>query len=337
MFISHLTAAHWPYYTAETPFGVSNPTPGNEQPLYRIGLQTADRMFGELVEILRRKGALRNALVVVLSDHGEAFGLPGDSFFDREFRVEGLRAPLGMLDHGHGQSVLSKSQYQVLLGFKAYGDATQFGAAGRDFSFPSTVEDIAPTILEILNLNGDRLSATGRSLFPLLAGKQSYVVDMPARVRFTETDLAVLPGPGGGVDEVATARHNSIYYEVDSRSGRLQIRPRYASLVTTFKERAAFIPGHLLAALPAGPYAHQYIYLNFAEHQGRLLMARPGESEPVAQRLWDAMFDHYAGEMKTPTSTTPEDWARHDIEWENLVEAGGVQTSVEVATTHDAG
>ena len=118
LFISHLTAAHWPYYTADTPFGVSKQVSDEDRPLYRIGLKTADRMFGELVAMLEAKGALQNALVIVLSDHGEALGLPTDSFFvDETFRVEGLKAPLRMAIHGHGQSVLSKSQYQVLLGF----------------------------------------------------------------------------------------------------------------------------------------------------------------------------------------------------------------------------
>ena len=52
-------------------------------------------MFGELLRMLEAKGALQNALVIVLSDHGEAMGLPSDSFFEDEFfRVEGLRAPL---------------------------------------------------------------------------------------------------------------------------------------------------------------------------------------------------------------------------------------------------
>ena len=122
LFISHLTAAHWPYYTADTPFGVSTPVSDEDRPLYRIGLQTADRMFGELVAMLEAKGALQNALVIVLSDHGEALGLPSDSFFDETFRVEGLKAPLKMEVTGHGQSVLSKSQYQVLLGFRTFGD-----------------------------------------------------------------------------------------------------------------------------------------------------------------------------------------------------------------------
>ena len=40
-------------------------------------------MFGDLVSMLERKGALENAIVVVLSDHGEALELPDDVIIRR--------------------------------------------------------------------------------------------------------------------------------------------------------------------------------------------------------------------------------------------------------------
>ena len=71
--------------------------------------------------------------------------------------------------------------------------------------------------------------------------------------------------------------------------------------------------------MPAGPYAHQYIFLDFAKNHGRLLMARPGDDEPVAQRLWDAMADHYKGELRKPYAVTREDWPRFGKEWEDFL------------------
>jgi len=318
-FIAHLTAAHWPYYTSEVPFGVSTPTPGNERPVYRIGLQTADRMFGELVEMLERKGALRNALVIVLSDHGEALSLPSDSFFDATFHVDGLRAPIKMLDYGHGQSVLSKSQYQVLLSFRTFGRAQNLGVAGRSFPFLCTVEDIAPTILDYLKVDGNPLAAEGRSLLPFLEARETIDPAAPERIRFTETDLAVLPAPGGGVDEVGTARENAKFFMVDPQTARMHIKPENEPLATRYKERAAFTKNQLLAALPAGPYAHQYIFFDFSKSHGHLLLERPNETEPDAQRLWDAMARHYKGELMKPVAITPADWDRIGTEWENFV------------------
>jgi hypothetical protein len=320
LFIAHLTAAHWPYYTADTPFGVSEPVSDDDRPMYRIGLTTADRMFGELVEMLSEKGALNNALVIVLSDHGEAMGLPADSFFDEAFHVTGLKAPLRMEDHGHGQSVLSKSQYQVLLSFRTFGRAQNFGTEGRAFTHPVTVEDLAPTILGFLGIGGDPLRTTGESLLPLLASGQDDHAAGPERIRFTETDLRVLPKSTGGVDEVATARQNSAFFAVDPVTARLAIRPAYAPLAVAYKERAAFTRDQLLAAMPAGPYAHEYIFIDFVKKHGRLLMERPGDDEPAAQRLWDAMSEHYKGELLKPVAVTPDDWERIGKEWETFLE-----------------
>jgi hypothetical protein len=290
-------------------------------------------MFGELVEVLQSKGALRNALVVVLSDHGEALSLPSDSFFDETFRVEGLRAPLKMIDSGHGQSVLSKSQYQVLLAFRSFGARDGIGASGRDLSFPATVEDIAPTILELLGERGNPLAATGQSLVPVLESRAGSNGGDAERVRFTETDLKVLPTPGGGVDEAGTARKNSKFFEVDPRTARLHIRPLYAPLAIAYKERAAFTKDYLLAAIPAGPYAHEYLFLDFANKKGRLLLERPGDDEPDAQLLWDAIAQHYGDELKKPVSITPADWPRIDKEWQDFIRPGGAAGSASPVAT----
>jgi arylsulfatase A-like enzyme len=289
-------------------------------------------MFGELVALLERKGALQNAIVIVLSDHGEALGLLSDSFFDETFRVEGLRAPLKMTPQGHGQSVLSKSQYQVLLSFRDFGGDSVIGRSGRDLALPATVEDIAPTLLDFAGVPGDPLAVTGQSLLPVL---QTGVVPAgsPERIRFTETDLAVMPAPDGGVDEVATARQNSKFFEVDPKTARLHLKPKLAPLATAYKERAAFTKNYLLAAMPAGPYAHQYLYIDLERSYGRLLLERPLDDElPEAQRLWDAMSEHYAGELQPAVSITPEDWPRIGHEWETFLQVREEGRSVAAAS-----
>ncbi len=316
LLMAHLTASHWPYYVAETPLGVSQKTHEHDRPLYRIGLQIADSMFGEIISMLERKGALDNALVVVLSDHGEALGLPTDAMFKDGAFIEGLRSPMKLIDFGHGQSVFSPVQYQVLLGFRGFGDRLGFGGAGRDLAGGATVEDIAPTILDLLGIKGDPLGASGISLATALRGGASDDrVASEGRVRFTETDLRVLPNPDGTVDEVATGRNNSRFFEIDPRNGRLHIRQRYAPLALAFKERAAFDEKQLLAAIPAGPDAHQFILVDKVTTQGRLLLERPGPENPGAQRLWDEMHAHYGSEMKPPVSITREDWPAIDYAW----------------------
>lgn len=316
LFVTHLTASHWPYYVSDTTFHDAEKAHPDDHPLYRIGLQTADEMFGRVIEMLERKGALHNAIVVVLSDHGEALGLHADTLLDNDSRVDGLRLPL-MVNHlGHGQSVLSPVQYQVLLSFRGFGPAAGFRSSGRDLPGGATVEDIAPTLLGMLGIAGDPLRATGQPLAALLRGDPAQTrVGSPDRVRFTETDLKVLPDAKGGVDEVATANQNSKFFAVDARSGRIHIRSRYVPLVLAFKERAAFTDDLLLVALPAGPDAHQYLMLDRRTGDGRVLDGPPAEERPAQRHLWDAMMSHFAGEMRPPIIVEQTDLPEFDRGW----------------------
>ena len=322
LFITHLTGAHWPYYTSGTPFGIPMvDLETDARPLYDQALVSVDRMFGDIVGMLTRKGALENAIVIVLSDHGEALGLPSDTFFENGAFVTGLRAPLKMLDIGHGQSVLSPSQYHVLLAFRAFGPQKAFSAAGRNFEQAASVEDISPTLLDLLGLDPATLAPTGRSL----AAALRTGVELPGsgdeddRIRFTETDLRVLPAQNGGFDEDATAEENSKYFVIDPSNGRMRIRKSMAPLAIAYKEKAAFTKKNLLAAMPAGPRTSQYVYFDLTTGNGRLLLKRPGADDPEAQRLWDALFTYYGAEARKPTVVSPADWPGLEEEWANYL------------------
>ena len=316
LFITHLTASHWPYYVADTTFGDAERKGPDDRPLYRIGLRTSDAMFGSIVDMLKRKGALQNAIVVVLSDHGEALGVPGDTLLNNRSRVDELRFPLKVSDMGHGQSVLSPVQYQVLLGFRSFGTTAGFMSSGRTLPGGATVEDISPTLLGLLGVPGDPLHATGESLASMLRNDSMRQPDGPSpRVRYTETDLKVLPDTEGGVDEVATANQNSKFFEIDHQTGRMHIRRQYIPLVIAFKERAAFTDRLLLAALPAGPDAHEYLLLDRSTGDGRILMGPPGEESGEARHLWDAMKVEYEGELRRPINVTPDDLPAIDKGW----------------------
>ena len=182
-----------------------------------------------------------------------------------------------MTDFGHGQSVLSPVQYQVLLGFRTFGaSGTASRLDGRDLAGGATVEDIAPTLLDLVRVPADPLSATGQSFAPLLRGEPGVTrVGSADRVRFTETDLRVLPSTDGGVDEIATAKQNSKFFEVNKETGRMSVRKNFMPLSLAYKERAAFTDDLFLAAIPAGPDAHQYLLLDRATGNGRLLLEPP--------------------------------------------------------------
>ena len=161
--------------------------------MYRIGLKTADRMFGELVEMLAAKGALQNALVIVLSDHGEAMGLPADSFFDEAFHVD--RAE-GAVENG-GPRPRPERAFEIPVP----GAAELQNVRPRAESRHRRAYLYAPS--------DGRRSRADDTWFPrhwrrsacrdrrVAAAAADVRTDdsaaRPERIRFTETDLRVLP------------------------------------------------------------------------------------------------------------------------------------------------
>ena len=198
-------------------------------------------MFGDIVSMLERKGALENAIVVVLSDHGEALELPrghddrrGDAG-SRAARPSWRRGFRSRPERVVARAVSGAARISELRFWRGFrGRRARPGRRGDGGGHSSDAAGLA-------RVHGDPLSATGQSFAALLRGERGAGrVGAADRVRFTETDLRVLPRTDGGVDEAATAEHNARFFVVDPQSGRMHVRADFVPLVLAFKERAAF-------------------------------------------------------------------------------------------------
>ena len=311
----HLTAAHWPYYHADSPDGQQEQITDDSNPFYEEGLKTADRMFGDVVRVLENKGVLDNAIVIVLSDHGEALATPGDSLLkgDDLHRVQGLQVPARILNWGHGQSVLSPVQYQVLLAFRGFGDHSGLESRGRILDDPASLEDVVPTVLELLHI--DPPAVDGVSHADALREYETGASIQSQRIRFTETDVRVAPSADGTLDEDEAAKQAGWLFAVDSSSGWLHLRPAVIATLMLQKERAALDDSHLLAAMPVAPDRHQYLLVNRQTGHGRVLPERPDQADPVALRLWDALHAHFGDELRPPVVVGPQDQDDFNSRW----------------------
>ncbi len=194
--------------------------------MYRLGVETADEMFGAGRRHARAQGRARqrDRRHPVRPRRG-----PGAARrHDDQRRIED-RGAARAVDGGGltvtGRASFRRSSTRSCWAFEPSGRSAGFEARGRDLAGAATVEDIAPTLLDLVHVPGDPLSATGQSFAPLLRGEPGVTrVGRAERVRFTETDLRVLPSTDGGVDEIATAKRNSKFFEVSSETGRMSVR-----------------------------------------------------------------------------------------------------------------
>jgi arylsulfatase A-like enzyme len=111
--------------------------------LYDAGVRQIDAELGRLFGSLRESGDLDDALVFVLSDHGEEFG-----------------------EHGRTDHMRTQYQEVVRIPFLIRGPGVP---AGARFDTPVSLVDIAPTVLSYAGIEPS-LPLDGRDLSPLWRG-----------------------------------------------------------------------------------------------------------------------------------------------------------------------
>lgn len=292
----HLTLAHWPYTWA----GMSVPgRPQEYRDAYARAVTAVDRQFDAVMRMLEGKGVLDNAVVVVLSDHGEAIGDESDSML----RKTGTHLEIWNSLWGHGTSVLSPHQYQVLIAMRAYGSASMPGIPGR-YDWPVSLEDLRPT-LEHFVTGAVPDHVDGISLLPFLADPASAAT-LESRVRFTETDFNTPSSLAGRYEASGLVSEAHIYYELDPESGWVQFREDWLPILIGRKQIAAISRDSLLArvpSLPDGPV--QYLYTARRDPLPRRLEGPPDPAlEPEAARLWRALQARFPSELP-PAAALP--------------------------------
>jgi hypothetical protein len=292
----HLTLSHWPYSWA----GLRSPTtPQEYRPAYTRAVVELDRQFAEVTRLLEDKGVLDNAIVVVLSDHGEALGWPGDSML----RKTGTPQEIWNSLWGHGTSVMSPHQYSVFLAMRGFG-RTVLPGDPVNHGWPVSLEDVRPTLQQIAT-GTVPADVTGRSLLPLLDGTLDPAA-LAERIRFTETDFNTPMVLAGKYNPSGLVHEGAAYYEIMPASGWMQLKSARLPELMNRKERAAVSRESLLAAIPSGNgEAVSYLFTDRRSPLPRRLAGRPDPAlEPEAARLWDALHERFAGELP-PTRDTP--------------------------------
>jgi len=123
---------------------------GREQvmALYDGGVLYSDDLFGDTLNILKREGLYDDALIIVLSDHGEEFFEHGGRLHLRLF-IETLHVPL-IIKFPHGK----------------------FG--GRRVLEEVRTFDLFPTVFEYLRIKPLPVSFQGMSFMPLILDRGTY-------------------------------------------------------------------------------------------------------------------------------------------------------------------
>ncbi len=294
----HLTLPHYPYYWAENNDEIFSRVTENPY-TYLAAVVAVDRQFGQLMDSLRRHGALENAVVVLISDHGEALGLSSDNLlYDAEAKAAVGKQLISM--QGHGSSVLSPYQYRVLLSVRRYDSRTQTDNKGnlRSLAYPVSLEDVAPTVLDQAGVRYESLDFDGHSLAHVLAGEEPGT-ELLSRMRFTETGLTTTAMRMGNFKEADNLSEGLRFFEVDPKTSRIVFRRDRMAELLAQKERAAMTSDWLLASVPDPDVGkNKYILVKRTGGVPDIVTYDPNEVEqPEFVLLWRAMQARFGPEL----------------------------------------
>jgi arylsulfatase A-like enzyme len=251
---AHLTLPHWPFTWATSSAGEL--TDEHIPAIYGDAVRRADQQFGDLLTRLQRRGVLDNALVVVLSDHGEALGGP-DDFMPEAFPGQDETATHSQ-KYGHGTSVFSPHQYRVVLGMRAYGRAASLVTHTGPLHEPVSLLDLAPTVLDLLHIQS-RDSFDGQSLAPLLQSVPDAGEQFRGRVRFTESEYNPQGFSADSFDPSALATAASVF-RLDPVTDRITVRADLLDWIMSARQYAALADGSFAGAVPGGADGYRLVY-----------------------------------------------------------------------------
>ena len=302
----HFTLVHWPYSWATAPLLTRKEisqlsVTERSYRDYGMAVRRLDEQFGDLIAVLEEKGALENAIVFVLSDHGESLG-EASEIFGHDHVADRLLGAHQIF--GHGTHVFSSDQYHVVLGMRAYGNRLLPEGSGAVLDMPVSLEDIAPTVLDLLDLDADQVF-DGRTLLPHLIDDTGAIAG--ERVRFLETEF----NPSGISPELvmtASAISTAVdKYVVDPDTDRVLVRPQFVDEMLATRQYAAESRGRIFASIPAADFRQQHLlYYDPVTDLPRWFDQPPTASdgpEPVA--LWEALTQRFAPVRERPVVPPP--------------------------------
>jgi hypothetical protein len=246
--VVHFELPHWPYSWANS---VQSDVPDDAGPIdispkgYRRAILHADGQVGHLLSVLESSGRLDNAVVAILSDHGEAFRSSEPVLHPHFGNHPGLK-----LHVGHGTHVLSESQYRVMFAIRATGQVSTDIEPRSVADVTVSLVDLRPTIEDLAGVSG---AATGRmegaSLVPLMKSDHGPV--QAGRVVTSESGFSPSSILEGNPDELEVIEQTAHFYDV-GRDGRLRLASRWLSDILATKQYAAISGRWVLGTLPRG-------------------------------------------------------------------------------------
>lgn len=307
----HLLLPHWPFYFAKAPYYLTQNEEIKHKLLYQTALAAADEQFQALINVLKQNHFLDNSLVIVLSDHGQAVGLPGEKLTE----VNGLNqeeksfwqhcknnsnykdskcklyAQAIELSYGHGTDILNRSQTQIVLAMKGFGSIKI--PEGKS-ALPVSIFDLAPTILNMAHIPvSPNLMSHALSLWPLITHDKTAIKTFERRPQFLETGFNLSSLLIANPQKSKALAEGINYFTISPETGAVFIKPALQDSIIKSKQRLVFIYPWFFAYIPQIDGPPFWVYGNMQTKQWTLNAKNQLVQKGVQQTLMQQMQQFY--------------------------------------------
>lgn len=297
----HFTLPHFPYYWGSED-SLLQMTPSK---VYDDAVNRADEQFKDFMDYLKKQGLLNNAIVILISDHGEALALPGDRMISQAKFVRGKNSATGLFktlnalnqgrmrlseSAGHGTDVLSDSQYNTMLAFRYYGQ--KYSNKAVTINKMVSLIDIKPTLLEILGIPAKDYD--GISLLPYLQGiKDPFEHNMI----FTEIGFTPTALKSSNISVQNAVYQSADLFAIQPKTHRIILKASAAKKLLKTKQRAVYYKNWVLALYPGKKDILFPVLVNRSTGQWTDDLSTPFAIHSPAEKLMKAIKQFYGKEV----------------------------------------
>lgn len=300
----HLCLPHYPYFWGKRPAYKSSIHN------YQAAVLRADQQFNDLLSLLKQDKLLEHAILVVLSDHGEAIELNGDRATDADFFIPGKSNTKKVIPRfyppsldkervnqsaGHGTDILSLTQYHNVLAFRFFGLDGQVPGV---ISGRVSLLDIKPTLLNLLGI--DYTGLNGKSLRDYLFGKKNSVPSDDDF--FTETDFSTQAVRTVHPETRKVLFEGIDLFEINPKTARVSVKKSMGDLIISSKQFADFKGPWVLALYPQNKQTMMPILVNLETGFWTNDLSTEFASHSPADGMLHALKKFYGSEVTTVVS-----------------------------------
>lgn len=274
---THFCLAHWPFTSKATEYKQAQTDIDLH---YLESLSQVDNQIKQLWINLKQAGLVENSIIIFLSDHGESWmeDLEFTSDDSKQYRFN---------THGHGDNVLNNNEHSVLMAI--YNNKISKPITTNKMS---TLADITPTVLDILELDmPDNLH--GRSLLTTNSHNLNDFI-FPVESGFTVTATSSKDINPEEAAQQAVAR----YYI--TKAGQLRIKTEEIPFLSQGKRIGVRNKSQILTyQQPIFDHANKLLLLNLDSMKGKEIQSLKDISNESESKLMQAMCQWYPEKIES--------------------------------------